>query len=120
MRGMTTTSITRRCSQGAASLALATILIYAGAPTSAHAAGSSCRGSAARASGPQQVTFEPVGANPGATPGVSDSHELLGASSGGGLSVTDPRASTEAVAGTLSASASDDSAAFSGATAISV
>jgi hypothetical protein len=120
MRGMTTTSITRRCSQGAASLALATILIYVGAPTSAHAAGGSCRGSAARASGPQQVTFEPVVANPAATPCVSDSHELLGVSSGGGLSVTDPRAATEASAGTLSASASDDSASLSGSPAISV
>jgi hypothetical protein len=120
MRGMATTSITRRCWHGAASLALATILIYAGAPTSAHAAGSSCRASAARASGPQQVTFEPAVANPGATPCVSDSHELLGVSSGGGLSVTDPRASTESAAGTLSASASDDSAALSGSPAISV
>jgi hypothetical protein len=117
---MTTTSITRRCSHGAASLALATILIYAGDSTTAHAAGSSCRSSAARASGPQQVTFEPAVANPGATPCVSDSHELLGVSSGGGLSVTNPRASTESAAGTLSASASDDSAAVSGSPAISV
>jgi hypothetical protein len=116
---MGTTSITR-CWHGAASLAFATILIYAGAPANAHAAGSSCRASAARASGQQQVTFEPVVANPGAMPCVNDSHELTGVSSGGGLSVTDPRAATEAAAGTLSASASDDSAAFSGASAISV
>lgn len=59
-------------------------------------------------------------ANPAGTPCASESHEALGVSSVGGMTVSDPRAVTEATAGTISASASIDSAAFSGATAISV
>jgi hypothetical protein len=94
--------------------------VWAPAPGSAQAGGTSCRASAARASGPQQVTFEPVVANAGATPCAADGHELVGVSSPNGLSVTDPRAATEAAGGVLSASASDDSAALSGVPAISV
>lgn len=99
---------------------LATILLWAAAPATAQAASSSCRASAARSSGSQLSTFEPVVANPGTTPCMSESHELVGAASEDGTSVTDPRAATEAVAGTFSATASDDSAAFSGAPGISV
>ncbi len=51
---------------------------------------------------------------------MSESHELVVVASEGGASVTDPRAATEAAAGTFSASASDDSAAFSGSPGISV
>ncbi len=99
---------------------LAAVLLWAAAPASARAADSSCRASAARSSGSQLGTFEPVVANPGATPCMSESHELVGVASEGGASVTDPRATTEAAAGTFSASASEDSAAFSGSPGISV
>lgn len=98
----------------------AVILLCAAAPASAQAANGSCRASAARSSGSELSTFEPVVANPGATPCMPESHELVGVASEGGASVTDPRAATEAAAGTFSATASDDSAAFSGSPAISV
>lgn len=100
--------------------AAAMIFLWAAAPAPAHAAEASCRASAARSSNLQQTTFEAVVANPGATPCVSESHEFVGVSSDGGLSITDPRAATELAAGTLSASASVDSAAFSDVAGISV
>jgi hypothetical protein len=101
-------------------LALCATLVFAGAPAPAQAAGSSCRASAGRSSGPQQVTFEPVVANAAATPCVADSHELVGVASSGGMTLTDPRAATEIGAGTISSSASDDSAQITGTAAISV
>ncbi len=99
---------------------LAAVLLWAAAPAPAQAADSSCRASAAHSSGSELSAFEPVVANPAATPCTSESHELVGVASQGGTSVTDPRAATEAAAGTFSASASDDSAAFSGSPGISV
>lgn len=113
-------SIPSRRYVGSCWAVLSATLLLAGAPSSAQAAEGSCRASAARSSGPQQVTFEPVIANPSSTPCVSETHEFVGTTSTGGMSVTDPRATTEATAETLSASASDDSAAVSGSTAISV
>jgi hypothetical protein len=101
-------------------LALAAIGMLAGATAGAQGASSSCRASAARASGPQQVTFEPVVANAAETPCVAQSQELLGVAAGGGIAVTDPRAATEIGGGTIASSASDDSAQITGATAISV
>jgi hypothetical protein len=101
-------------------LALAVLIVLAAGPASAQAASSSCRASAARSSGPQQVTFEPVVANAATSPCVSQSQELVGVVSGGGIAVTDPRAATEISPGTIAASASDDSAQITGATAIGV
>jgi hypothetical protein len=94
--------------------------MLAAAPAGAQAASSSCRASAARSSGPQQVTFEPVVANAAGTPCVAQSQELVGVAAGGGLAVTDPRAATEVGGGTIASSASDDSAQITGTTAISV
>jgi hypothetical protein len=101
-------------------VALVAILTFSGAPARAESASTSCRASAARASGPQQATSEPVVANPSATPCTTQSQHLAGPQSVGGMTVTNPKASTENSSGTLSASASDDSAQFQGATAIGV
>jgi hypothetical protein len=94
--------------------------MLSGAPARAESTATSCRASAARASGPQQATSEPVVANPSATPCTTQSQDVVGTQSAGGMTVTDPKASTENAAGLLSASASDDSAQFAGAAAISV
>ena len=99
---------------------LVAILMFSGAPARGESASTSCRASAARASGSQQATFEPVVANPAATPCTTQNQQLAGPQSVGGMTVTDPKASTENASGTLSASASDDSAQFEGATAIGV
>jgi hypothetical protein len=99
---------------------LVAILTFSGAPARAESASTSCRASAARASGPQQATSEPVVANPSATPCTTQSQHLAGPQSAGGMTVTNPKASTENSSGTLSASASAESAQFQGATAIGV
>jgi hypothetical protein len=99
---------------------LVAILMFSGGPARGESASTSCRASAARASGSQQATAEPVVANPAATPCATQDQQLAGAQSVGGMTVTNPRASTENASGTLSASASDDSAQFQGATAIGV
>src|ERR1700681_1729661 len=91
---------------------LVAILTFSGAPARAESASTSCRASAARASGPQQATSEPVVANPSATPCTTQNQQIVGTQSAGGMTVTDPKASTETAAGLLSASASDDSAQF--------
>lgn len=95
-------------------------LMLSAAPARAESSATSCRASAARASGPQQASAEPVVANPSATPCTTQSQQVIGTQSAGGMTVTDPKAATENGAGLLSASASDDSAQFAGATTISV
>lgn len=100
-------------------LALAMLLLWSASAAEARAETTSCRASAARSSGPQGAE-EPVVANPAATPCASESHELLGVASAGGMTVTDPRASTEAAMGMVSARASIDSAGLSDAPGIAV
>jgi hypothetical protein len=102
------------------SAALLMSVMLSGAPARAESTATACRASAARASGPQQATSEPVVANPSATPCTTQSQHVVGTQSTGGMTVTDPKASTENAPGLLSASARDDSAQFAGATAISV
>jgi hypothetical protein len=103
-----------------AGVAVWAVLMFAG--TAAHAQGgsTSCRASAARSSGPGSSTAEPVAANPSATPCATDSRQVRGAQAVGGMTVTDPKAATVNSPGTLSASASDDSAQFTSPTPISV
>ena len=73
-----------------------------------------CRASAARAVTPS-LTSEPTVANPAATPCTTQSQETAGVQPLGGATVTNPKASTQAVAGVLAATASVDGANLSGA-----
>jgi hypothetical protein len=96
------------------------MFLLLGLPARAQDVSSACRASAARASGPQGVSSEPIVANPSETPCTTQAQRLAGVQPAGEMSVTDPEASTENAAETLTASASDDSAQFVGPTLVSV
>ena len=81
-------------------------------PASALAA-DACRGSAARATVPDQAASEPVIANPAMSPCGTDSRELAGAQPVGSSTVAFPRAATRRAAGVIAAAASVEGAQLS-------
>jgi hypothetical protein len=101
-------------------VAICVLLTFSVAFAQADGQSTSCRASAARASGSGQNS-EPVVANPQTTPCITDSHEVSGSQSvGGQMTVTNPKAATDNSPGTLSGMASVDSAEIAIATPISV
>ena len=95
-------------------LALAVAGAIGLASVDAASAATLCRASAARVVTPS-VTSEPTVANPSGTPCTTQSQEAAGTQPVGGATVTNPKASTQAVAGVLAATASVDGANLSGA-----
>jgi Ca2+-binding RTX toxin-like protein len=72
-------------------------------------AGTSCRGSGARATAPGVADSEPVVANANADPCVTDSAESVNSTPQAGLTAVNPKADTVRSAGIVGASASVDS-----------
>jgi Ca2+-binding RTX toxin-like protein len=86
------------------------LLALAGtADLAAAQAGTSCRGSGARATAPGVADSEPVVANSAADPCVTDSAESVSTTPQNGLTAVNPKADTVRSAGIVGASASVDS-----------
>ena len=86
------------------------LLALAGtADLAAAQAGTSCRGSGARATAPGVADSEPVVANSAADPCVTDSAESVTTTPQNGLTAVNPKADTVRTAGIVGASASVDS-----------
>src|SRR4051794_6119849 len=107
---MNWTYVSRRLAGAAGALL---VLATAGAGT-AQAAPTTCRGSAAKASVTGAVVSEPVVANPTGTPCTTQSQQVAGVVPVGGLSVSDPAASTRSEPGVIAAAGSVDGASLSG------
>src|SRR6185312_2426187 len=101
----------KSAARSCAAAAVAAVALWATiGVTSAHAASTTCRGSAARTVVGTTVTSEPVVANSPGSPCSTDSQHVAGVQPAGGVTVSDPRADTRSAAGVLAASASVESA----------